>query len=63
MKDRISPIEPRYAQGKLDQLPDLARELVHLKVDVIVVGGSTATGAAKKATRQIPMLWRMAVTS
>jgi putative tryptophan/tyrosine transport system substrate-binding protein len=49
-------IEPRYAQGKLDQLPDLAGELVHLKVDVIVVGGSTATGAAKKATRQIPIV-------
>ena len=40
-------IESRHADGKLDRLPDLAGELVRLKVDVIVVGGSTATRAAK----------------
>jgi putative ABC transport system substrate-binding protein len=49
-------IEPRYAQGKLDQLPDLAGELVRLKVDVIVVGGSTATRASKNATKLIPIV-------
>jgi ABC-type uncharacterized transport system substrate-binding protein len=49
-------IEPRYVDGKLDRLPDLAGELVRLKVDVIVVGGSTATRAAKNATKLIPII-------
>src|SRR5262249_38830403 len=43
-------IEYRYAEGKLDRLPALATELVHLKVDVIVTTGSTATRPAKAAT-------------
>ena len=43
-------IEYRYAEGKLDRLPELAAELVRLKVDVIVTGGSAATRAAKEAT-------------
>ena len=34
-------IEYRYAEGKLERLPDLAAELVRLKVDVIVTAGST----------------------
>jgi putative ABC transport system substrate-binding protein len=49
-------IEARYAQGKLEQLPDLAAELVRLKVDVIVVGGSTATRAVKNSTKLIPIV-------
>jgi putative tryptophan/tyrosine transport system substrate-binding protein len=49
-------IESRYVEGKLDRLPELARELVHSKVDVIVVGGSTATRAAKNVTRLIPIV-------
>jgi putative ABC transport system substrate-binding protein len=49
-------IEPRYAEGKLDRLPDLAGELVTLKVDVIVAGGSTAIRAAKNATKLIPIV-------
>jgi putative ABC transport system substrate-binding protein len=49
-------IESRYAEGKLNRLPDLAGELVRLKVDVIVVGGSTATRAAKNATTEIPIV-------
>jgi putative ABC transport system substrate-binding protein len=49
-------IEPRYAEGKLDRLPVLAGELVRLKVDLIVVGGSTATRATKDATKQIPIV-------
>ncbi|OGQ82251.1 MAG: hypothetical protein A3F90_10150 [Deltaproteobacteria bacterium RIFCSPLOWO2_12_FULL_60_19] len=49
-------IEYRYAEGKLERLPDLAGELVRLKVDVIVVGGSTATRAAKNVTRVIPIV-------
>jgi putative ABC transport system substrate-binding protein len=49
-------IEYEFAQGKLDRLPDLAGELVRLKVDVIVVGGSTATRAAKNVTKLIPIV-------
>jgi len=36
-------IEYRYAEGKLDRLPELAAELVHLKVDIIVVSGGDRT--------------------
>ena len=34
-------IEYRYAEGKLDRFPELAAELVRLKVDIIVVAGGT----------------------
>jgi putative tryptophan/tyrosine transport system substrate-binding protein len=49
-------IEHRYAEGKFERLPVLAAELVRLKVDVIVTGGSTATRAAKEATSTIPIV-------
>jgi putative ABC transport system substrate-binding protein len=49
-------IEYRYAEGKLDRVPDLAMELVGLKVDAIVVGGNRATRAAKQATSTIPIV-------
>ena len=49
-------IEYRYAEGKFERLPVLAAELVRLKVDVIVTGGSTATRAAKEATSTIPIV-------
>jgi putative ABC transport system substrate-binding protein len=50
-------IEYRYAEGKLERLPDLAAELVRLKVDVIVTGGSPAILAAKKASPTIPIVF------
>ena len=50
-------IEYRYAEGKLDRLPELAAGLVRLKVDVIVVaGGSTTIRAVKNATKTIPIV-------
>ncbi len=50
-------IEERYAQGKLDRLPDLAAELVALKVDVIVTGTEIAIRAAAHATSSIPIVF------
>ena len=49
-------IEQRYAEGKLDRVPALAAELVRLKVDVIVTGGSISTRRAKEATVTIPIV-------
>jgi len=49
--------EYRYAEGKLDRLPELAAELVHLKIDVIVaVGTEMSVRAAKNATKTIPIV-------
>jgi putative tryptophan/tyrosine transport system substrate-binding protein len=49
-------IEWRFAEGKPDRVPDLVAELVRLKVDAIVTGGSFATGVAKEATSTIPVV-------
>ena len=49
-------IEYRYAEGKLERVPALAAELVHLKVDVIVTAAATPTRAAKGATVTIPIV-------
>ena len=49
--------EYRYAEGKLDRFPELAAELVRLKVDIIVVAGGTRTvRAVKNATKTIPIV-------
>jgi putative tryptophan/tyrosine transport system substrate-binding protein len=49
-------IEYRYAEGKLDRLPELAAELVRLKVDAIFVQSTSAVQAAKKATTTVPIV-------
>jgi putative ABC transport system substrate-binding protein len=49
-------IESRYDEGRSERLPDLAAELVQLKVDVIVTSGIPPPLAAKKATRTIPIV-------
>src|SRR5215813_7676832 len=51
-------IEYRYAEGIADRFPNLAAELVQLKVDVIVVTGTPATQAAKNATKTIPIVMK-----
>src|SRR5215471_16621000 len=51
-------IEYRYAGGLTERLPNLAAELVQLKVDVIVVTGTPATQAAKNATKTIPIVMK-----
>jgi putative ABC transport system substrate-binding protein len=54
-------IEYRFAEQKLDRLPELAAELVNQKVDLIVVGTGQAPLAAKKATSTIPIVMRTSV--
>jgi putative tryptophan/tyrosine transport system substrate-binding protein len=49
-------IEYRYAGGKSDRFPELAAELVRLKVDIIFAIGAPAAQAAKNATRTIPIV-------
>ncbi|HEV8458500.1 MAG TPA: ABC transporter substrate-binding protein, partial [Methylomirabilota bacterium] len=53
-------IEYRDAEGNVERLPALAAELVALKVDVIVVGGTPAVLAAKQATKTIPIVFTVA---
>jgi putative ABC transport system substrate-binding protein len=49
--------EYRYAAGKVDRAPELAAELVRLKVDIIVIaGGDTQARAAKNATKTVPIV-------
>jgi ABC-type uncharacterized transport system substrate-binding protein len=49
--------EYRYTEGKQDRYPELAAELVRLKVDIIVVaGGAPAIRAAMNATKTIPIV-------
>ena len=51
-----SIIEYRWAEGNLAQLPALAKELVDLKVDIILAGGSNGAQAALHATSVIPIV-------
>jgi putative tryptophan/tyrosine transport system substrate-binding protein len=54
--------EARYAEDKSERSPALADELVRLKVDVIIAGGSNDTRAAKKAIQTIPIVFTDAVS-
>jgi putative tryptophan/tyrosine transport system substrate-binding protein len=49
-------IDYRYAEGKSERLPDLAAELVRLKVDVILAFGVPPTRAAKQVTTRVPIV-------
>jgi putative ABC transport system substrate-binding protein len=49
-------IEYRYAEGKTDRYPELAAELVRLKVDIIMASGDAIIMAAKNATKTIPIV-------
>src|SRR5215468_6990969 len=49
-------IEYRFAEQKLERLPELAADLVRLKVDLIVVSGGPTPIAAKGATSTIPIV-------
>ena len=49
-------IEYRFAEQKNERLPELAADLVRLKVDLIVVAGTASALAAKRATTTIPIV-------
>lgn len=49
-------IEARYANAKLERLPELATELAAVPVDVLVTAGSSATRVARKVTREVPIV-------
>src|SRR5262245_56000233 len=57
MEGQNIAIEYRYSEGKRDRAPELAAELVRLKVDIIVVAsGDVTIRAAKNATKTIPIV-------
>jgi putative ABC transport system substrate-binding protein len=49
-------IEWRFAQSNAERLSNLAKELIELKVDVLVIAGTPAVSAAQKATTSIPIV-------
>lgn len=49
-------VDVRYAEGRLDRLPALARDLVRLRMDVIVAISASAALAVKAATTTIPIV-------
>jgi ABC-type uncharacterized transport system substrate-binding protein len=59
VEGRNVTIEWRWAEGRLEQLPGLAAELVQLPVDVIVVGATSSARAARNATTTIPIVMTM----
>lgn len=50
-------IEERYAEGKLERLPELVAELIRLKVDVLLTGSAVSALAAKRATTTAPIVF------
>ena len=56
IEGRNIAFERRYADGKIERLPELAAELVRLPVDVIVTGTNIHVAAARGATTTIPIV-------
>jgi ABC-type uncharacterized transport system substrate-binding protein len=50
-------IDYRFAEGRAERLPELATELVRLKVDAIFTAGTPAIFALKQATKTIPVVF------
>jgi putative ABC transport system substrate-binding protein len=60
LEGKTIAIEWRWAEEKVQRLPELAAELVKLNVDMIVTNGTPATRAAQKATKTIPIVMAVA---
>jgi putative ABC transport system substrate-binding protein len=60
IEGRTIAIEYRWGEGRSERLAEIAAELVRLKVDVIVTGGSVAVLAVKQATSVIPIVFGVA---
>src|SRR5215471_13548154 len=56
VEDRNLAIDYRFAEGKTDRLPELAAELIGLRVDVIIALGPAALEAAKARTATVPIV-------
>jgi putative ABC transport system substrate-binding protein len=56
-ENRTVAIEYRWAEGRIEHLPEIMMELVRLKVDVIVTSGTPPVVAAKRATSEIPIVF------
>src|SRR2546427_6928923 len=56
IEGRTVAFERRFANGKTELLPDLAAEMVRLKLDVIVTGSNQQTVVLKRATTTIPIV-------
>jgi ABC-type uncharacterized transport system substrate-binding protein len=50
-------VEYRFAEGKLERLPELVKELTQISVDVIFTNATPGTVAAKQATDKIPIVF------
>jgi putative ABC transport system substrate-binding protein len=61
VEEKTFVLELRYGEARAERLSDIARELVSLKVDVIVAAGDIAIAAGKQQTRTIPIV--MAVST
>jgi putative tryptophan/tyrosine transport system substrate-binding protein len=53
---RNAVIEYRWAEGRYERFPELVRELLDAKVDVIVTAGTPATLAVQKASTSVPLV-------
>src|SRR5262245_1616924 len=57
IEGRTVAIEYRWGEGRAERFTEIAAELVRLKVDVILAGGTEAAVAAKQATSVIPIVF------
>jgi hypothetical protein len=56
VEGRNITIEARFAEGKANRLPELVSELIRLKVDILLAGGSEAVRPVKEASETIPIV-------
>jgi putative ABC transport system substrate-binding protein len=57
VRGRDYVIVERFAEGRMERLPDLANELVRLKVDVIAASSTNTVAVAQRATDSVPIVF------